>query len=254
MDDQRALRGVRSPEGDAPWKSDNAVLYYRHHRHTVDELYPSERHFLPVITRPDTRVLDVGCAAGGFSRIIRQLEPSVRYTGIDISRRMISQAHAAYPETPFLVARGDALPFRSKSFDTAICLGTLHMALTWRKILAECWRAVKEYMIFDIRLIDKGSSVEDARVSFERIAFLGEWDGTSIVPYVVLHVDDFIAAIRDLDPPPQLCQVYGYYHPVSPMTVSPYREVCMTACCLGKRVSPGFANIWDVPLHRSITG
>ncbi|MDD1671268.1 MAG: class I SAM-dependent methyltransferase [Methanomicrobiales archaeon] len=254
MDDQRGLQGWRLPEGDAPWKSENAVRFYRHHRHTVDELYPSERHFLSVIARPDTRILDIGCAAGGFSHIIGQREPSIRYTGIDISRKMISQARACYPETPFLIASGYALPFRSVSFDTAICFGTLHMALSWRKILAECWRVVKEYLVFDIRLIDKGNSVEDARISYERIAFLGEWDGISVVPYVVLNVDDFIAVVHDLDPRPQLRQVYGYYHPVSSMAVSPYRDVCMTACCLGKRESPRLGNTWNVPLHRGITG
>lgn len=254
MDDHRALQSGRLPEGDTPWKNENAVRYYRHHRHTVDELYPSERYFLPVIARPDTRILDIGCAAGGFSRIISQREPSIFYTGIDSSRRMISQAHACYPETPFFVAQGDALPFRSGSFDTATCFGTLHMALSWRKILAECWRSVKEYLIFDIRLIDEGRSVEDARISFERIAFLGEWDGTSVVPYVVLNVDDFMASVHDLSPSPTSCQLYGYFHPVSPMTVTPYREVCMTACCLGKRASPGFRNTWNVPLHQRITG
>jgi SAM-dependent methyltransferase len=234
--------------GDAPWGSGSAVRFYRGHRHTPGELYPSERHFLPLIAQPGARILDIGCAAGGFSRILRELEPSATYTGIDISREMIAGARASYPETPFLVARGDALPFRPGSFDTAISFGTLHMDLAWREILAEAWRVVTGRLVFDVRLVDAGPSVEDGRTSYEKIAFLGEWDGRSVVPYVVLNTGDFIAAVRALSPRPKACQLYGYFHPVSPMTVSPYREVCMTACCLGKRESSGFGDQWDVPL------
>lgn len=91
------------------------------------------------------------------------------------------------------------------------------MTENWREILHEGWRVTKKYFIFDIRLTDKTSTIEDISISYEKIA---------------------------------VQRFYGYYHPVSEMTVSPEKEVCMTMCYLGKSKKTGETDTWEIPIER----
>ena len=85
------------------WSQPSAVDYYAQHRQEVSELYPSERVFLPRVLFPGAKVLDVGCASGGFFNIMRTLEPTIDYTGIDIAEPSIEAARQKYPEAKFLI-------------------------------------------------------------------------------------------------------------------------------------------------------
>lgn len=123
------------------------------------------------------------------------------------------------------------------------------MTFDWRDVLKEGWRVSKKYFVFDVRLTENSPTMENIQKSYEKIAFLDEWDGMSIVPYIIINVNDFIHTLESLDPTPALQQVYGYYHSVSEMTVSPEKEVCMTMCCLGKIKNPDQENTWEIPIH-----
>lgn len=74
------------------WSSENAIKYYTEHRDSVKELYESEKHFIERVVKNGRTVLDIGCAAGGFSEIIRKYNKNLDYTGVDISKAMIDQA------------------------------------------------------------------------------------------------------------------------------------------------------------------
>ena len=69
------------------------------------------------------RVLDVGCAKGFL--LYEFLKLGMRVRGIDISEYAISEAK---DEVKRFVSVGDALklPFRDKSFDLVVSLGTIH--------------------------------------------------------------------------------------------------------------------------------
>ena len=74
------------------WSQTSAIDYYAKHRNQISDLYPSEQVFLPRVLFPGAKVLDVGCASGGFFNIMRSLEPHIEYTGIDISEAAIELA------------------------------------------------------------------------------------------------------------------------------------------------------------------
>jgi ubiquinone/menaquinone biosynthesis C-methylase UbiE len=244
----------RSTSYDKSWSKPNAVKFFSSCRNSIEEVYDSEKHFLTQVLRPGYSVLDIGCAAGGFYNVFRHLEPTISYTGVDISSEMIKKAQALHPGLPFHVSRGDKLPFNDQSFDVVFCSGALHMTFDWRDVLKEGWRVTKNYFVFDVRLTENSRTIEDMQKSYEKIAFFNEWDGTSIVPYIIINVNDFLHILESLDPVPALQQVYGYYHAVSEMTVSPEKEVCMTMCCLGKTKKPEEQNKWEIPIHILKTG
>lgn len=230
------------------WSSKNAVDFYTIRRNSLKEVYKSEQHFLSSCIRPGQSILDVGCAVGGFSNIFSTLELQTTYTGIDISPEMILKAHKIHNNIPFFIGDAGDLPFKNGSFDLVYCSGAIHMSLNWMRMISECWRVTRDLFIFDVRLIENGTSIEDISKSFEKIAFDNQWDGKSIVPYIILNHRDLMSCLRQLSPVPELMHFFGYYHPVSKMTTSSVEQVCMTMCCLGKKTKSGKDFIWDLPI------
>lgn len=233
--------------GGKSWSHENAVRYYSTHRNSVADIYESERFFLSRVIEPGYSVLDIGCATGGFVNVFKNYEPTISYTGVDISAEMIRQARFLHPGIDFRVADGDNLPFENDSFDIVYSSGALHMATNWRDILAEGWRVAKNYFIFDVRLKQDSPAIENIAESYEKIAFSGQWDGKTTVPYIIIDVKSFTDVLNILQPHPSARQIHGYYHKVSEMTVTSEKEVCMTMCCLVKRNDTEKRDLWDVP-------
>lgn len=239
------IKDIRSGNS---WSHENAVRYYTSHRNSVADTYESEKFFLLRILKAGYSILDVGCATGGFVNVFKEYEPTISYTGVDISAEMIHQASILHPGIRFEVADGNNLPFDNNSFDIVFSSGALHMAPNWREILAEGWRVAKNYFVFDVRLKEVPPSIENISMSYEKIAFSGEWDGATIVPYIIIDVKTFTKALDSLIPQPFVRQIHGYFHPVSEMTVSPEKQVCMTMCCLNKTEYNGEKDLWDIPI------
>ena len=70
---------------------------------------------------PGAKVLDVGCASGGFFNIMRSFAPHVEYTGIDLSDKAVELAKERYPEAKFMVTEGFRLPFQDNDFEVVHC-------------------------------------------------------------------------------------------------------------------------------------
>ncbi len=228
-----------------PWSAPAALCYYEANRGSAEDIYPSERVFLADALNSAATVLDIGCAAGGFARALREIKPDLSYTGVDVTPAMVESARRQFPDDNFQVIDGRHLPFPDDSFDVAICYGVLHMTMDWRELLGEGWRVCRKTLLFDLRLTDS-IGVCNPNISYQKLAFDGEWDGESVAPYIVLNHREALAALQDLIPPCSL-QGYGYIGPVSGNTVSSYREVCMAAFCLSKSVGRASITRWDIP-------
>lgn len=234
------------------WSSQSAIDYYAQHRHDVADLYPSETVFLPRVLFPGAKVLDVGCASGGFFNIMRSYEPAVEYTGIDLSATAVEMAQARYPEANFVLNEGFSLPFEDNTFDLVHCTSVFNNEPNYQTILEEMYRVTNRFALADIRLL-KG--IGNQRSTTYNIQF--ESNGIEdTVPYVVNDADDVVNFILQLDPKPKALRGTGYFHPVAKEADPLDSEICMTILLLEKGDATGAQTVFDLddlPIQFSFT-
>ncbi len=72
-------------------------------------------------------LLDVGCGTGPMAELLASEFPDRRYTGLDLTPRMIEVATAKGIEgARFVVGDAEELPFGDASFDAVICANSFH--------------------------------------------------------------------------------------------------------------------------------
>ena len=236
------------------WSQTSAIDFYDKHRSQVSDLYPSERVFLPRALFPGAKVLDVGCASGGFFNIMRSLEPHIEYTGIDIAEAAIELAKQKYPEARFLATDGIEIPFEGQSFDLVHCTSVLVIEPRYKELLKEMYRVSNRFVLADIRLMKDIANHPRLGDSRYRIQFEGDFEGAT-VPYVVSDADEVVNYILELDPKPKALRGTGYLHKVSEMAETPFSEVCMTILFIQKgdsETKKTELDLQDLPLEFSV--
>jgi len=224
------------------------VQYYETHRNRLADLYPSERRFLPWLAANAESVLDVGCGAGGFAAVWRELSPSIRYTGADISAPLVEAARRAHPEHEFLQAdAAGGLPFEGGYADAVVALGWLHWEERYAAALSELWRVARRFVFFDLRLLD--ASGPDA-TGAQRVALTGDWDGRTTVPYICASWPRVAELLLSLNPARILG--HGYWGAPAGTVVGVNEQVCFATFVLerpdsGPRSRPEVA--LDLPLR-----
>lgn len=180
---------------------ESLVELYATTRKSVEDLYPSERRFLPWIASRSSSVLDVGCATGGFADVWRTLNADARYTGVDVLPSLIDVARRIQPDLEFLVGDCAAgLPLPDRAADAVQALGWMHWELRYADALAELWRIAGSFVFFDVRLQDVSAADIVGR---QRIAEGAE------APYIVVHWPRLAALLHALRPGTVLG--YGYH-------------------------------------------
>ncbi len=220
-------------ENAKAWSQPSAIDYYSKHRHEVSDLYPSERVFLPRVLFPGIKVLDVGCASGGFFNIMRTLEPTIDYTGIDIAEPAVDLARRTYPEARFEVTDGVIIPFDDEAFDLVHCTSVLVIEPRYQEVWEEMYRVTSRFVLADMRLLKDVEGQKGLQDSRYRIQF-DEQDQEAVVPYVVSDADEVMRFLLNLEPRPQALRGTGYFHEVSEMADTPYSQVCMSILLLEK--------------------
>lgn len=101
------------------------------------------------------KTLDVGIGAGP---IVQELKGKCDVYGVDISRPLLKKANKRGAN----VVRGDAenLPFKSASFDSAMCLETLGHIENPRKVLREINRSLKPGATLVLSMPEKSKASE----------------------------------------------------------------------------------------------
>ena len=234
------------------WSNQSAIDFYYQNRHEISDLYPSEKIFLPRVLFPGAKVLDVGCASGGFFNIMRSYEPCVDYTGVDLSERAVELARERYPESRFIVTEGFGLPFEDNTFDIVHCTSVFNNEPNYQAMLKEMYRVSRRFVLADIRLL-KG--IGKQAESVYNIQFNGE-QVEAIVPYVVNDADEVADFILHLEPRPTALRGTGYFHQVAKEANTPYSEVCMTVLLIQKEGSEGEStslDLADLPIEFSVS-
>ena len=204
------------------WASPDSVAFYQTHRHKPEQLYPSEEFFLPDVLKEVATCLDIGCAAGGFSCIMKSFNPNLRYVGVDIIPQLIELARITYPDSEFYVGDGINLPFAPDSFELIYSSGVLHLNSHYQEIVRSAYRLCSKYLLCDFRLTEGTTLIAEFDVNF---------DGKSIpehpLPYIVVNVKEVTDFLRSLRPTPASIQAKGYAHAPSPTGRIPLKEVIM---------------------------
>ena len=217
------------------WSNQSAIDFYSQNRHEISDLYPSEKVFLPRVLFPGAKVLDVGCASGGFFNIMRSFEPHIEYTGIDLSDTAVELATERYPEAKFMVTTGFRLPFQDNDFDIVHCTSVFNNEPNYQEMLEEMYRVSNRFVLVDIRLLkDLGKQLE----SVYNIQFNGK-AVEATVPYVVNDADEVANFILRLKPSPKALYGTGYFHQVAKEAETSHDDVCMAVLLIRKGVRQG---------------
>ncbi len=216
------------------WGLPRVLDFFAEHRATTAEVYPSEWFFLKDLLAEGIRVLDIGCAQGGFAGVLGEHLKDFSYTGIDISPAMIEAAKAKHPAHRFLCQpEGGVSALGGETFDLVLILGILHLHERWRDTLAQGWSHTKGALLFDLRETD-GPSLEDKAVSSFAMDFNGggaEHEAARL-PYIVLNASDALSEARRLTPGASKLARYGYLHPPSGAARTPLDLVMTNVYCV----------------------
>ena len=232
------------------WSNQSAIDYYSENRHEISDLYPSETIFLPRVLFPGAKVLDVGCASGGFFNIMRSYEAHIEYTGVDLSERAVELAKERYPEATFIVTEGFELVFANNTFDVVHCTSVFNNEPNYQAMLQEMYRVSNRFVLMDIRLL-KG--IGRQAESVYNIQFNSEGVEAK-VPYVVNDADEVANFVLRLDPKPKALRGTGYFHQVAKEAETPHDEVCMSLFLIQKgdqRVEQTTIDLGDLPIEFS---
>ena len=208
---------------------------------------------MPRVLFPGIKVLDVGCASGGFFNIMRTLEPTVDYTGIDIAGPAVDLARQTYPDARFEVADGVTIPFIDGTFDLVHCTSVLVIEPRYQEVWEEMYRVSSRFVLADMRLLKDIAGQEGFQDSHYRIQFDAQ-DQEGTVPYVVSDADKVINCLLNLDPRPQALRGTGYFHEVSNMADTRYSQVCMSILLVEKgdsKTTRTVLDLNDLPLEFS---
>lgn len=88
-------------------------------------------------------VLDVGTGTGLVLRALRERDPSLRVSGIDLSSGMLEVARAALPDAVLVQGDATSLPFADAGFDVVTAATCLHLFPDPRAALAEWVRVLR---------------------------------------------------------------------------------------------------------------
>jgi len=216
------------------WSHPNVINFYTQHRCNFSDLYESEKFFLPKILFPNIKVLDIGCAAGGFYNIIKTIEPTVEYTGVDISLTLIEKARKKYPGVKFLTANVTDIPFDDSVFDLVFSTGVLHMEYHYYNAIKEAYRVTDKHLLFDLRLNKDETGFFTQKLIFENnSSYSNKKNEIPSAPYIVCNATEILDFLKQLSPVPISLQATGYFRKPAE-TVSTKQEVCMTAFLIEK--------------------
>lgn len=204
------------------WGAPASLRFYEEHRSRPADLYPSERFFLPDVLPRVSTCLDVGCAAGGFSGIMKSFNPRLRYTGVDIVPAFIEKARRLHPEDRFDVGDGVRFDTPPGSYDLVHLSGLLHLNSRHRDLLRSAYEQAEKYVLCDFRLTDGPPVTGTFRVAFGEAA-----SDAPRLPYIVLNVSSLTEELRSLVPAPAAIRGKGYWHAPSGDADVPLKEVLM---------------------------
>ena len=150
---------------------------------------------------PKENILDLGCGNGEFTN---QLSKLAATTAIDLSEEMISLAKTTFPHITFLISSIYQIPLETKSFNTTVCLNTLHHIKDMEKAISEICRVTKNQVLIEIK--NKNSTNYLRRSLIKNPEYL--WRATTIKEIKKMFSKNNFKLIKKYSPLPIINPVY----------------------------------------------
>jgi SAM-dependent methyltransferase len=105
----------------------------------------------PYLAPPGLDVLEVGCGTGlVYEQLVPRLIPNERYTGVDVSERMLAIGREAFPRARLLAGDGYGLRFGDGAFDVVLCFEVLGHLPEIAPLLRELVRVARKTVLFTV--------------------------------------------------------------------------------------------------------
>jgi SAM-dependent methyltransferase len=148
---------------------------------------------LPVLdefgTAPHDNVLDVGCGAGWFTRLLAERVPEGRVIGMDISDEMIRRARRNYVDVEnamFIVGAVDEIPWDANFFTHAI---SIESAYYW----PDPARGLREMN----RVLREGGSAWILINYYRENPYCHQWKDIFATPAHLFSAEEWVALFRE---------------------------------------------------------
>jgi 2-polyprenyl-3-methyl-5-hydroxy-6-metoxy-1,4-benzoquinol methylase len=220
-------------DNSAAWNQPNVVSFFDNNRLNIEDVYPSEWFFLKDHLKENMTVLDIGCAQGGFAGIIEEKLNDFTYTGVDISKNMISKAKLKHPNHTFHhIGENDYSALPSKRFDMTLVLGILHLHESWRNTIKIAWEFTSSTLIIDLRETSE-QTIEDKTKSYFTMDINGNnSDYSEVLPYNVINSGEALASVVAICSDATKISHFGYSQQPSSNSVSPVNRIFANVYCV----------------------
>lgn len=159
---------------------------------------------------PEARVLDLGCGAGAYSRVLA--ESGLRVVGVDYAWRVAVQARQRVTTAPveFLSADATCLPFADARFDHVVCVGLFQSLQRHQSAMAEISRVLKPGGTLCLMTLNRRNLKNrlDRRLGREEIIMVDGKPQPRLNTYDPTHFCAELAALGLVDLQLQPVQIY----------------------------------------------
>lgn len=163
------MKNLKAPEHKY-WGLKPSIDFFKSNRKNINHLYKGEKKILSQILFDGCSILDIGCAEGGFIKIIKSFIKDFDYTGVDVNYKMISLAKKKNPKYKFFKKDDFYKRYKNKKFDIVLILGLLHLNKEWKEILISDSKFSKKYLVFDLRETNH-TGTENIKKSYFKMNF-----------------------------------------------------------------------------------
>ncbi len=211
------------------WNDAEAQHFFSSERKKKNDLYLGEKFFLSKTLFENCSILDIGCAQGGFYKILKSFLKSFSYTGIDNSEKMIIRAKKKYPNANFYFIKNNNFKLLKKKYDIVIIFGVLHLTPEWKQMLINSRNLFKKFLLFDLRETNLKTIENNVSKSF--LSF--NHKKKTKIPYNIINSNE----ATDLIKKKFISNIYklSYHGKISNLAKSKIRDVEFTNYCIAKK-------------------
>ena len=108
----------------------------------ISDLALIQRLIQALPSRPDLRVLDIGCGTGNYTDLFQKLT-QIEVYGVEPSAGMLEKARHKNNHITFKIGQADNIPFDNDFFDFVYMTDVIHHVPDINAMFAEIWRVLK---------------------------------------------------------------------------------------------------------------